>query len=124
MRQRCFILGIVVAMNLLAANPVRTQENYDVNLQRLGELLGSLHFLRNLCGETGSTWRDFMQELLDAENPEAERRAIIVARFNAGYRSHSEIHLRCDENVQSIINAYTKEGEELARRIVKQYGNQ
>ena len=54
---------------------------------RLAEILGSLHFLRNLCGEEGDDWRLQMEGLLQSENPEPMRRARMVARFNHGYAS-------------------------------------
>ena len=39
---------------------------YDEKLLRLSEILGSLSFLRDLCGESdGAAWRDEMSALLD-----------------------------------------------------------
>ncbi len=51
---------------------------------RLAEILGSLHYLRTLCGEAGGRWRTEMEGLLEAENPDTERRAKLIARFNHG----------------------------------------
>ena len=50
------------------------------SLMRLAEILGSLHFLRNLCGEEGDDWRLQMEGLLQSENPEPMRRARMVGR--------------------------------------------
>ncbi len=44
---------------------------FEQPLMRLAEVLGSLHYLRNLCGETGNQWRDEMEQLLASENPAA-----------------------------------------------------
>ena len=60
---------------------------------RLAEVLGSLHYLRNLCGETGNQWRDEMEQLLASENPQAERRARFIASFNRGYRSFDGVYV-------------------------------
>ena len=60
---------------------------------RLAEVLGSLHYLRNLCGETGNQWRDEMEQLLASENPQPERRARFVASFNRGYRSFDGVYV-------------------------------
>src|SRR5262245_6664970 len=48
---------------------------YDRDLQRLAEILGSLHYLRALCGANeGAKWRNEMQALVDAETQGGERR--------------------------------------------------
>src|SRR3954464_15367925 len=49
---------------------------YDADLLRLTEIMGALHFLVQLCeGEGASQWRDQMAALLDAEQPDDQRRA-------------------------------------------------
>lgn len=90
---------------------------------RLAEILGSLHYLRNLCGETGNRWRGEMEQLLAAENPNEERRARFVAKFNHGYRSFDQVYVRCTPSATEAISRYMKEGEALSREIVGRYGN-
>ena len=42
------------------------QKPYDEKLMRLAELLGAIHFLRELCGANdGQYWRERMEELWD-----------------------------------------------------------
>jgi uncharacterized protein (TIGR02301 family) len=49
---------------------------YDERLMRLSEILGAVHYLRELCGANdGQAWRDRMKELMDAEGSTALRRA-------------------------------------------------
>src|SRR5262245_65745282 len=56
---------------------------FDAGLARLSEILGSLHYLRGLCGANeGAKWRAEMQALLDAEAPSGQRRAQFIAHFN------------------------------------------
>ena len=44
----------------------------DGDLQRLAEILGTLHYLRGICGTNeGAKWRNEMQALIDAETPPA-----------------------------------------------------
>jgi len=90
---------------------------------RLSEVLGSLHFLRNLCGEKSSQWRDEMQKMLDAEKPDAERRARLVASFNRGYRSFEGTYTKCTASATEAIGRYMKEGEQLTREVADRYGN-
>lgn len=96
---------------------------YESGLLRLSEVLGSLHFLRNLCGEKGERWRGKMEELLGTENPDPERRARLVARFNHGYRSFEGSYRACTPSATEAIRRYMKEGEKLSREISSRYGN-
>lgn len=96
---------------------------FESRLMRLAEVLGSLHYLRNLCGETGNQWRGQMEKLLAAENPDAARRARFIANFNRGYRSFDEIYVNCTPSATEAISRYMKEGEALSREIAGRYGN-
>ena len=95
---------------------------FEPGLMRLAEILGSLHFLRNLCGESGGQWRGEMEKLLQSENPDPERRARFVASFNRGYRSFSA-YTRCTPSATKAIGRYMREGEALSRDIASRYGN-
>ena len=119
------LLCAVVAAGLMAgAQPVRAAEApFEPGLMRLAEILGSLHFLRNLCGEKGDQWRAQMEKLLEAENPDPERRARFVASFNRGYRSFGGTYTQCTASATEAIARYMKEGEQLSRDIASRYGN-
>ena len=58
-----------------AAQDAPAAQPYDDQLLRLSEILGAVHYLRELChaGE-GTLWRDQMQALLDSEQPDATAR--------------------------------------------------
>jgi uncharacterized protein (TIGR02301 family) len=108
------------------ADPVRSaaaEAPFDPGLMRLAEVLGSLHFLRNLCGETGNRWREQMEKLLEAEKPEPERRAQFIASFNRGYRSFEGTYTGCTASATEAIGRYVKEGEKLSREITTRFGN-
>ena len=96
---------------------------FQAKLERLSEILGSVHYLRNLCGEKSTVWRDKMDELLTAENPPDERRSRLVARFNRGYRSFASTYGNCTESAALALKRYTREGEGLTKEIVLRYGN-
>ena len=96
---------------------------FEPGLMRLAEILGSLHFLRNLCGEKGDQWRVEMEKLLESENPDPQRRARFIASFNHGYRSFGTSYTRCTASATEAINRYMKEGEALSRDIASRYGN-
>ncbi|MBN9046894.1 MAG: TIGR02301 family protein [Rhizobiales bacterium] len=107
-----------------AVSSARAQEApYEGKLLRLSEVLGSLHYLRNLCGETGSEWRDRMDAIIAAEKPPEEERKRLVSSFNRGYRAFADNYTRCTPSALAAIDRYMKEGEDLSSEIVSRYGN-
>nr|WP_223385586.1 TIGR02301 family protein [Oricola cellulosilytica] len=95
---------------------------YDENLLRLAEVLGSVHYLRNVCGEESNSWRERMEELLVVENPEPLRRARLVASFNRGYRTFDSVYTKCTRQALDAVERYMREGLELTREINSRYG--
>lgn len=120
MRSAALCLLIVA----LATPPARAAEApFDKGLMRLAEILGSLHFLRNLCGEPGTAWRDEMEKLLASEKPDEARKAKFVANFNRGYRTFQTTYSTCTSSAVESINRYVREGEAISREIAGRYGN-
>jgi uncharacterized protein (TIGR02301 family) len=119
------LVPLFVAALVLAGPPaVRAAESpFESQLIRLAEIFGSLHYLRNICGESGHEWRDRMQALLDAEEPDEARRARFVASFNRGYRTFEGTYATCTASAIEAINRYMKEGEALTRDTATRYGN-
>jgi uncharacterized protein (TIGR02301 family) len=120
---RCLAIVAVLALTSGRALAVGPEAPFEQPLIRLAEVLGSLHYLRNLCGETGDTWRKEMEQLLAIENPPPERRARFVASFNRGYRSFDGVYMSCTASATEAIDRYMKEGEALSRDIATRYGN-
>lgn len=122
--RRFATLTMALAMAAGSALPAAAVDApYDNDLQRLAEMLGSLHYLRNLCGETGTTWRDQMEQLMTTENPDPERRAKLTAAFNRGYRSFDSVYTTCTASAVEAIERYMLEGEDLSKEIAEKYGN-
>lgn len=97
---------------------------YDRDLQRLAEILGSLHYLRGLCGANeGGKWRNEMQALLDAETPSGERRDRLTASFNRGYRGFQQTYRTCTPAADLVIRRYLEEGSKISREITARYAN-
>jgi len=125
MRPLPALATLAIACLLLAGPaPSRAAEGaYEPQLMRLAEILGSLHFLRNLCGEEGDDWRRQMEDLLQSENPEPMRRARMVARFNQGYTAFEANYTVCTEAAVEAVRRYMREGEALTRDVVGRFGN-
>ncbi|MCB1480909.1 MAG: TIGR02301 family protein [Rhodobiaceae bacterium] len=97
---------------------------YDDQLVRLAEVLGAVHYLRNLCGaEENQTWRDQMQKLLEAENPSTARRARFVDGFNRGYRGYQRTHATCTDASRLLADRFVSEGVQISSQIATRYAN-
>ena len=93
---------------------------YDERLMRLSEVLGAVHYLRELCGANdGQLWRERMRELMEAEGSSALRRAKLTRSFNNGYRSYSRTYSTCTASAQSAIARFLAEGADIAEGLTK-----
>jgi uncharacterized protein (TIGR02301 family) len=106
------------------APPQNTPAPYDRDLQRLSEILGSLHFLRAICGANeGQKWRNEAQVLIDTEAPNGERHEQMIASFNRGYRAFQQSYRNCTPAADFAIRRYLAEGAKIAREITARYAN-
>jgi uncharacterized protein (TIGR02301 family) len=112
-----------VAANV-RADAAESAAPFDGGLARLSEILGSLHYLRGLCGANeGNKWRGEMQALLDAEAPNGQRRSQFIAHFNRGYRTYLETYRTCTPAADLVIRRYLEEGSKIAREVTARYSN-
>jgi uncharacterized protein (TIGR02301 family) len=101
-------------------NAVEDGKPYDERLMRLSEILGAVHYLRELCGANdGLIWRDRMREIMEGEGSTALRRAKLTRSFNNGYRSYSRTYQSCTPSAQTAITRFLAEGSEIADGLVK-----
>ena len=93
---------------------------YDDRLFRLSEILGAVHYLRELCGaEEGQLWRERMSDLLQSEGTSALRKAKLTRSFNKGYQSYSRTYNTCSPSAQNAINRFVAEGAGIADNLVR-----
>lgn len=120
------LLALAVAAAASGPAPARAQAAdppYEQQLQRLSEILGALHYLRELCGAAeGQQWREEMQALIEAEEPTPERRARLVDRFNLGYSGFASVYRNCTEAATLAIDRYMREGSRISQDIIARYG--
>jgi uncharacterized protein (TIGR02301 family) len=114
----CLSLGPASARAQEAAAP------FDADLQRFAEILGSLHYLRAVCGANeGQKWRNEMQALADAETPSGERRTRLIASFNRGYHGFQQTYRTCTPAANVAIKRYLTEGARISRDLTARYAN-
>ena len=116
-------LALALASQVQAQTVAPPDPPYEAKLERLAEVLGSVHFLRRLCGDQSTVWRDSMGELIENEVPTPERKAKLTASFNHGYRSFDGVYLRCTDAASAALSQYMREGEALTLDISTRYGN-
>jgi uncharacterized protein (TIGR02301 family) len=121
------LLAVVVLVLASALSPARAQDAaapFDGDLQRLAEILGTLHYLRGVCGSNeGAKWRNQMQALVDAETPSGERRARMIAGFNRGYNGFQQTYRTCTPAAMVAIRRYIDEGSKISRDLTARYAN-
>jgi uncharacterized protein (TIGR02301 family) len=112
------ISAIAAALALPGAARAQDAKPYDDQLMRLAEILGAVHYLRELCSANdGQLWRDHMQTLINAETPSVQRKARIARSFNQGYRSYSRTYTTCTPSAQTAIGRFMSEGAEISDNL-------
>lgn len=115
---RAALAAIAVLLLLPVAARAQDAKPYDEQLMRLAEILGAVHYLRELCSaDDGQLWRDHMQTLINAETPSAQRKARIARSFNQGYRSYSRTYTTCTPSAQTAIARFMTEGAEISDNL-------
>ncbi|WP_422375166.1 TIGR02301 family protein [Roseibium sp.] len=124
--QAVVVLAIVL---IFPARVVSAQEisadapPYEQQLMRLSEIFGALHFLRPLCEEKDvPSWRDQMEDFLDAETLDENRRRRFIERFNQGYRGFSVAYRDCTDAARLAMGQYLSEGETIISDVTSRYG--
>jgi uncharacterized protein (TIGR02301 family) len=115
-------VAALCSLGLTAQAPLPPAETkpYDDRLVRLSEILGAIHYLRELCGaDEGQAWRDRMRELIEAEGSTAMRRTRLTRSFNQGYNSYSRTYKTCTPMAQTAISRFLGEGAQIADGLVR-----
>ncbi len=121
------LLAALILVFACVAVPARAEDAaapFDGDLQRLAEILGTLHYLRGICGSNeGGKWRNQMQALIDAETPSGDRRARMIAGFNRGYNGFQQTYRTCTPAAQVAIRRYIDEGSKISKDLTARYAN-
>ncbi|MEZ0278372.1 MAG: TIGR02301 family protein [Methylibium sp.] len=102
------------------APPPPDDRPYDPKLMRLAEILGAVHYLRELCGANeGQLWRDQMKEIVKNEGTTSARRAKLVNSFNDGYRGYRRTYRTCTESARLATTRFSTEGATIAASLAQ-----
>ena len=138
--------GAVLAATLLASLPIATADAqrtasvplppvappfvadpapppYQDRLDHLAELMGTLAFMRNLCGDSdGAAWRSRMEALLAAEGATPARRDRLAGSFNRGYAGYALSYRSCTPAAEAVIERSLGEGGKISADVATQFG--
>lgn len=110
----------LLALTVTAGASAQDARVYDDKLMRLSEILGAVHYLRELCGaEEGQLWRDRMRDLIEAEGSSALRRARLTRSFNKGYQGYSRTYRTCTASAQTAVNRFLVEAGQIADGLIR-----
>ena len=96
---------------------------YEAEVERLAGLMGTLAFMRDLCGAgDGAQWRGKMEELLAAEGSTAVRRDRLAGAFNEGLRGYAATYRQCTPAAGVVIDRALDEAAHLTQDLASRYG--
>ncbi len=108
-----------------AAPPADAPAPYEPQLLRLAEIMGSLAYLRDLCGDKdGDRYRARIGALMDSEAAGGARKDRLAGAFNRGFRVFETTYRACTPNAQTVIARYLDEGERIALDVSNRFGAQ
>lgn len=130
MPARAARLALLIAAALTASQPFATTlagaaggedtRPYDEKLLRLSEILGAIHYLREVCqANEGQRWRDQMGKLIEFEGTSAIRKARLVSSFNKGYRSYRRTYQTCTKSAETAVARFLIEGAQISEELVR-----
>ncbi|MFP3944804.1 MAG: TIGR02301 family protein [Alphaproteobacteria bacterium] len=95
-------------------------DRFGQQIQELAEILGRVHYMRNLCvGNEDMVWRDAMMELLRLEEPSRAERKEMTRRFNEGYHAARDRFPECDAKARHEMKRLSSDGARLSSRLAR-----
>ena len=95
---------------------------YEPQLERLSEMLGTITYLRSLCGKgDAAEWRKRMTILLDAEAKGEDRRDRLVGAYNRGFHGYQATYHTCTPSADLVIKRFLAESDRLARDLTARF---
>jgi uncharacterized protein (TIGR02301 family) len=106
------LLGLLVSPSAWAIDPV-----YQPQMERLAEIMGSLYFLQPLCKAGTTDWRTQMEDVINLDEPDEDRRQRLAGAFNGGYTAFARFHHACTPAAREALTRLLREAEKVARDI-------
>jgi uncharacterized protein (TIGR02301 family) len=96
---------------------------YEPQLLRLGEIMGALAYLRDLCGaHDADAFRAKMSALLAAEAKTETRKQLLAGAFNRGFEGYALTYRACTPAAHEIIARFLDEAARISKDVASRYG--
>lgn len=96
---------------------------YEPDMLKLAEAIGSLAFLRQLCGgPEAQQWRARMTELLDTEGVTPSRKERLAGAYNRGFKGFALTYRTCTAAAEEASARLSQDGERLSRSLAGRFG--
>lgn len=106
------------------APPPPATAPFDAPLDQLAQIMGTLAFMRELCGDgDGAAWHDKMQALIDAEGKSGARAERLAGSYNRGFKDYQLTYRTCTPAARAVIDRFLDQGTRLARELSVRFGN-
>ena len=115
MRFRLTIITLFLALG--TAPSLAIDPPYQRQMERLSEIMGSLYFLQPLCQAGATDWRVQMDDLINLDQPDEDRRQRLAGAFNGGYTAFARFHRSCTPAAREALTRLLVEAERTARDI-------
>jgi len=115
-------LSLSLTVSPFFARPAQAIDpQYQSEMRRLNEVMGSLYFLQPLCGETSEDWLAHATELLTLDIPDQDREERLIGAFNSGYEAFARLYRWCSAPAHEAMVQLLVEAERTARSIHSRY---
>jgi uncharacterized protein (TIGR02301 family) len=96
---------------------------YEPQLLRLGEIMGALTYLRDLCGEhDADTYRAKMSALLAVEATTDARKERLAGAYNHGFQGYALTYRTCTPAARVVIARFLDEAARVSKDLANRYG--
>ena len=103
--------------------PEAPPPSYEPDVLKLSEVIGSLAFLRQLCGgQEAQAWRVRMTELLDAEGVTPSRKERLAGAYNRGFKGFALTYRTCTPAAEEAALRLSADGERLSKALAGRFG--
>lgn len=114
---------------MLAAGLPAAAQDYQIvspiqDLERLAEIIGGAHQIRQLCDSDDQIWRQQMLALIELEAAGDDRRQRrLIDAFNDGFRDQERRQRRCNAEARRAEAELADQGRRLAEDLRDRYLN-
>jgi uncharacterized protein (TIGR02301 family) len=114
-------LAALLVLAALAQPALAIDPPYQKQMERLAEIMGSLYFLQPLCATATQDWRGEMDDLINLDEPDEDRRQRLAGAFNEGYTAYARLYRLCTSSAREALTRLLVEAEKNAREMHSRY---